>query len=429
MGVGRADCGAGGSSLKKGANTTATAVSPHLDVLRSAFGELYGAPEAAHLVRAPGRVNLMGDHIDYNGLSVLPMALPRHMALLYRERDDSTVRVSSTDLRFTERTFELGPSIEPYTDGDWGNYVKAAGLALAGRYKELKGFDAVVHSDIPVAAGLSSSSALVVASALAIVHTNDVWVEKMDLAEMLAEAERYAGTRGGGMDQAICLAARRNSASRIDFRPLRLTAHLVPPDWNFVVAFSLVRAEKSGVVRDVYNTRTRQCSDALERVASALEAAGRIHSYPKLLGWRRFAQLLRAAEESLDETLLRRFRHVVTEAERVGRAERAITAYDLKRFGRLMTESHQSLRDDFEVSSPQLDELVEIATDAGAAGARLTGAGMGGCIVALCPEKRTNRVLKALKDRYYSKSKFEGRLEDQLFIAEPSGGASVSAVG
>ncbi|KPK83192.1 MAG: hypothetical protein AMS25_00930 [Gemmatimonas sp. SM23_52] len=402
--------------------------SPHLEQLEHTFAEHYGTPRGTYLVRAPGRVNLIGDHVDYNGLSVLPMALQRHVALLYCERDDPTVRIVSTDPDYTLRSFSLGPSIELYPEGDWGNYAKAASQALAQRHGELRGFDAVVHSDIPVAAGLSSSSALVVASALAVLHTNDIEIEKLELAELLAEAEHYVGTRGGGMDQAVCLAARRGSASRIDFNPLRLTAHPIPPDWAFIVAFSLVRAEKSRTARKMYNLRTRECREALEQMTAALGLADRIDSYPTLMTQLPAAELVNRAEQALGGTLLRRFRHVVSEADRVQRAERALIDYDLKEFGHLLRESHDSLRDDFEVSCPELDELVEIASHASAAGARLTGAGLGGCVVALCEEQRATKVLKALAKHFYASREFEGRLEDQLFLAEPSAGASVAAV-
>jgi galactokinase len=373
-------------------------------------------------------VNLIGDHIDYNGLSVLPMAIQRQVSILYRERSDANVRIASTGARYPEREFELGKAIEPYTSGDWGNYAKAAGQALGERLDLRQGFDAVIHSDIPVAAGLSSSSALVVACALALLHANRIEIERLQLAELLADGERYVGTRGGGMDQAICLAARRHSASRIDFQPLRLTAHPIPPDWHFIVAFSLVRAEKSGRAKETYNTRTQECRDALDRVIEALKLGARVDSYKGLISERRPAQLIRIAEGALASPLFRRFRHVISEADRVRRSEKALASYDLRTFGKTMNESHASLRDDFEVSHPQLDELVELARQSGAAGARLTGAGLGGCIVALCSESKIEKVLRALAERYYGAREFDGRLEDQLFLAEPAGAATVTAV-
>jgi galactokinase len=230
------------------------------------------------------------------------------------------------------------------------------------------------------------------------------------------------------MDQAICLAARRGSASRIDFHPLRVTAHPIAPDWKFVVAYSLVRAEKSGLVRDVYNARTRECRKALVMIKDSLGQPKEDASYASLLKERRPTELLGAAEKALDATSLRRFRHVVTEGRRVQQAEHCLVGHDLKGFGQLMKESHQSLAQDYEVSCPELDELVDISVHSGAAGARLTGAGMGGCVVVLCSAGRRKRVMKALADRFYKNRSFDGRIEDQLFLAEPAGGASVSAL-
>lgn len=409
-------------------NKTVNADTSHLERLRPAFEARYGAPRGAHLACAPGRVNLIGDHIDYNGLSVLPMAIQRHVSILYRERPDANVRIANTEARYPEREFALGKAITPYTAGDWGNYAKAAGQALGERFELRRGLDAVIHSDIPVAAGLSSSSALVVTCALALLHANQIEIERLRLAELLADGERYVGTRGGGMDQAICLAARRHSASRIDFQPLRLTAHPIPPDWRFIVAFSLVRAEKSDSARETYNRRTRECQEALAGVIEALKLGPRVDSYRGIISERRPAQLIRIAEGALAPLLFHRFRHVISEADRVRRSERALASYELQTFGKTMNESHASLRDDFEVSRPELDELVELARQAGAAGARLTGAGLGGCVVALCSERKAEKVLRALTDRYYAAREFDGCLEDQLFVAEPSGAATVTAV-
>lgn len=400
----------------------------HLAELKQAFEERFGTPGGTHLVHAPGRVNLMGDHIDYAGLSVLPMAIQRRVSVLYHEREDDVVRVASTDPAYPVRDFELAPPIVPYDAGDWGNYVKAAAHGLSAHHRMKRGFDAVVHSDLPAAAGLSSSSALVVAVALAMLHTNQIETERLRLAKLLADAERFVGTHGGGMDQAICLAARRHSASRIDFNPLRLTAHPIPPEWKFIVAFSLVHAPKSGDARETYNRRTVETEDARRRVTEAFGPSEVIDSYPALLANRNVGDLLAIARPVLNETLFLRFRHVVTEGERVRQAEVALTAYDLPGLGRLMTESHHSLRDDFEVSCPELDELVDMARRAGAAGARLTGAGLGGCVVALSTEKRAPRVLKTLSNRYYGRQELEQSMDDLVFIAEPSGGATVTAL-
>jgi galactokinase len=400
-------------------------MTPHLSVLGPAFEHHFGSSKSTVVITAPGRVNLMGDHVDYNGLPVLPMALQKHVSVLCRSRDDAKVRFASTNPSYSSRKFELGSEIEPYAEGDWGNYAKAVAQAFVKRFGIARGFDAVVHSDIPIASGLSSSSALVVAHGLALLHVNDVHVEPLELAGLTAQAENYVGTRGGGMDQAICLAARRQTASRIDFHPLRVEALPVPSDWRFVVAFSLVRAEKSGKARDDYNAGPRECKEALLELAQALNVAD-IETYPDLMVRCDTTRLLEEAGNVLNETYLKRFRHVVSEGNRVNEAEQAMTEDDSTTFGRIMCESHKSLRDDFGVSTPELDELVAIAMDAGAAGARLTGAGLGGCVVALAARERADELLQSLADRYYSTKRFEGALGDQLFIAEPSDGARVT---
>jgi galactokinase len=228
------------------------------------------------------------------------------------------------------------------------------------------------------------------------------------------------------MDQAICLAARRQTASRIDFHPLRVEAHPVPADWRFVVAFSLVRAEKSGKAREDYNAGPRESKEALLEMTRALKVETDIKTYPDLMARWDIAHLLEEAGNVLDEPHLKRFRHVVTEGNRVSEAERALASGDLDAFGRMMCESHESLRNDFGVSTPELDELVGIAMDGGAAGARLTGAGLGGCVVALAAMERTEQLLQSLAERYYTTRRFEGALEDQLFVAEPSAGAQVT---
>ncbi len=400
-------------------------VSDRTAALQHAFAEEFGSPAGTHLVRAPGRVNLMGDHTDYNGLPVMPMAIQRDMMLLARERSDGRVNMASADPRFTPRVFELSGELDRYAVGDWGNYAKAAGRALAERFGPLRGFDAVVSSSIPIAAGLSSSSALVMAVALAILDLADVAIGAPQLMQLVAEAERYVGTKGGGMDQAICLGAQPGTASRIDFNPLRLTPTSVPRHWRFVVAFSGVRAEKSGVTMDEYNSRTRECKQALN-AAAAVVGASEISTYAGLMSGVPVDDLLAALEQELDGLLLKRLRHVVTEATRVTHAETAMKQGDIAEFGELMSQSHRSLRDDLAVSTVELDTLTDIAVNAGAVGARLTGAGFGGCVVALCSAEKVGQVMDALEHEYYRSADIDGMLvADCLFVAVPSGGASV----
>jgi galactokinase len=281
----------------------------------------------------------------------------------------------------------------------------------------------VLHGEVPVASGLSSSSALVVASGLTLLELGAMQVDRMQLMDDFAQAEVYVGTRGGGMDQAICLGAELGGACRIDFAPLRLGHVSIPDGWSFVVASSLIRAEKSGARQAVYNRRTEECRSALESVSRAL-AGTHPGTYPALMNGHSVEELLTLAERALTDPLLRRFRHVVTEADRVTQAVEAMQEDAPARFGRLMVASHESLRDDYEVSCPELDELVDISMAAGAFGARLTGAGFGGCIVALSSADGAAAVLSALADGFYRSRLDRAPSVRELFIAVPSGGAS-----
>ncbi len=392
--------------------------------LADAFAHHFGGRRATHLVRAPGRVNLIGDHTDYNGLPVFPMAIGRDVRIVYRERADQTVNLVNLDPVFTSVTFSLEQWIDPSPVGTWANYAKAGAQALISRDATLCGFDGVVSGNVPVAAGLSSSSALVVAIGLALVTRNTLDIGRTELAELMARGERYVGTRGGGMDQAICLCGRVGTASVIDFNPLRLDPVDVPKGWRFLVASSLVPAQKSGPAQSTYNRRTEECREAL----NLLVASGRVPdaaSYANLLEQSTIESLLRVADDALSDPLRKRFRHVITEATRVRLARAAMVADDAAVFGTLMVESHRSLKDDYEVSCPELDELVDAALASGASGARLTGAGLGGSVVMLCDASAVERVQASLADRYYGSRDVRPGLDHCLFVAKPSGGASV----
>ena len=375
-------------------------------------------------VRAPGRVNLIGEHIDYCGLPVFPMAIQRSVRMTFQPRVDREMRLSNSDPRFAPSAFTVSNDIPPAPPGDWSNYARAAAGALADLFPDLRGGDAVVESDLPIAAGLSSSSALVVATALAILDANGVAMAPLELMGLLARAELYVGTAGGGMDQAIILGAQTGCASRIDFHTLRLTPTPVPAGWQFIVAWSMVHAEKSGAARQAYNERPRQCEEARRHVAMRL-GKPEDTTYPALLASASVEELHEVARATLSGVLVRRFRHVVTEGTRVRDAEAAMKTRDVAAFGRLLDASHQSLRGDYEVSHPELDQLVALAREAGAVGARLTGAGFGGSIVALCPGGRAPEIMDALAERFYAPRGAVRDVGRHMFIAEPSAGAEV----
>ena len=367
----------------------------NLETMRARFAGEFGASGWLRLAEAPGRVNLIGEHTDYNGLPVFPMAIQRRMRILFRERADACVRLVSAD-GYPPREFAISRDIEPYAAGDWGNYAKASAQALARRVGALRGIDAVVSGDIPAAAGLSSSSALVVAAAQALAAANGRALGFAEWMELLPEGEQYVGTRGGAMDHAVCLAGAERMALKIDFAPLAVHPTPVPSDWTFVVGHSLVRAEKSGAAREAYNSRREACGRAAAGPAEKLTGEDR-----------------------------RRWRHVVSEAARVEQAQAAMRAADLERFGALMSASHASLRDDFEVSHPEVDRLVEAFLAAGAAGARVTGAGFGGCAVALARADACERVKQAVERSFYATRPQHADFGEYLITAIPSAGARV----
>jgi galactokinase len=192
-----------------------------------AFFKEFGV-QPTHFARAPGRVTLIGEHIDYHDLPVFPMAIQRQVYLAFRYRDDGFVRIRSVHEDFEEVEFEIGPKITASPPGHWGNYLKAPADELARRFTISYGFDGVLVSDIPIAAGLSSSSALVNVVGLARAHINGVMPETLPFADVMADAERYTGTRGGGMDQAISIGGHAHHAAQIEFSPLTMSHMLVP---------------------------------------------------------------------------------------------------------------------------------------------------------------------------------------------------------
>src|SRR3989442_11876209 len=235
------------------------------------------------------------------------MAIGRWVRMTFEPRANREIRITNRDPRFTPAVFTVSDSIPPAPAGDWSNYARAAAQALAQRFADLRGIDAAVESDLPIAAGLSSSSALLVATALAILHENRMTMPSLELMELLARGERYVGTAGGGMDQAIILGARAGYASRIDFHPLRLTPTAVPTGWQFIVAWSLVDAEKSGAARQAYNDRTRQGEEARRLVATRIRRPEDT-TYPALLPPASVDERLKAARASPPQVLSRRFR-------------------------------------------------------------------------------------------------------------------------
>jgi galactokinase len=377
------------------------------------FEQRFGAGAAPALVLVPGRVNLIGEHVDYHNLPVLPMAIQRSIRVAYRVRNDRQIRAASTV--YGDREFEWTAHLETSASGDWVNYVKAAAQAVEGKWRLACGIDAAVVSDLPPAAGLSSSSAVLVAFTLALLRANGVEASFEELMEVLPEGEYFVGTRGGGMDHAAVLAGRPGCALLIHFSPVSVTPEPIPKDWAFLVAHSLSTAEKSGALKAEYNSRRTAGSQGLARLG--------FRSFAEAVEQHDVADLELLASSGLDDEVERRcFLHVVTEAARVGEAVAALQRADAEEFGRILNAGHASLRDQLRVSCPALDSLTEAALASGALGARLTGAGFGGCAVVFCRAAERERVTAGLVQRYYSKQAgFDPAVH--LMTATPSAGA------
>ena len=322
------------------------------------FEQVYGG-EPEGVVSAPGRVNLIGDHTDYTGGLVLPAALNLETALAYR-RLEGAVRASS---EASEETVAFSPGDEG-VEG-WGSYLAGTAWALRGAGCNLSGLELTIASDVPTGAGLSSSAALEVAVARAWRALDALALGDVELAKLCKRAENdYVGVPSGIMDQFASSVPRPGEAILLDCRSLDYRVLAVPETWCFVVV-------------DSNAPRTLAGSAYAERVAECREIAS-------ILGLSSLRELEPDHLRDLYGNLLKRARHVYHENRRVEEAAEVLDAGNAVAFGSLMTQSHVSLRDDYEVSSPALDRLVEASLVFEACyGARLTGAGFGGCVVAL----------------------------------------------
>ncbi len=362
------------------------------------MGALTAAAEL-RAFRAPGRVNLIGEHTDYNDGFVLPLAIDLECVVRARPRGDGTVHARSIDVE-GEIELPADGSAEPaQVRLAWGRFVAAVLRVLAERGRQPVGADLVISSTVPIGAGLSSSAALEVALALALADAASLELAPLELARACREAEQLAsGVRGGMMDQLASLTGRRGCALLIDCRSLDVTPIPIPRELAVLVVHSGVSRTLAG---SAYDERRAEC----ERIARRLGVAALRDATP---------------EQVRDEP---RARHVVSENARVLAAAPALAAGEGETVGRLLFESHASLRDDYEVSTPELDALVAAFAESGALGARLTGAGFGGCVVALARRHEAERVLAEAVERYQAET---GRAPRPYPIEAADGAGSIA---
>lgn len=343
-------------------------------------------------VLSPGRVNLLGEHVDYNQGVVLPIAIDRCVRLAARPRADRTVTVESRNL--AERvSFQLDNLMARVNSAgqplpDWALYPAGVAWALGEAGLAVGGLDVVIDSDLPAGAGLSSSAALELAFALAWAKAGGWQVERMQLARICQGAEnRYVGVNCGLMDQFACAHGVARHALLFDTRSLQWQPLPMPPNTVVILADSGVRRELS---HTAYNQRRAACDQSVQALREDLLD---IHALRDVS----LAQL-ETFTDRMPAEMYQRAHHVVTEMERVRQAAMCLVQDDAAGFGRLMNASHASLRDAFEVSTPELDWLAAQAqTQPGCYGARLTGAGFGGCTVNLVAADQSEPFMQVLR--------------------------------
>lgn len=437
--------------------------------IKAAFVKRFGSAPDLY-ARAPGRVNLIGEHIDYEGYGVLPMALHLDTVVAIRKAGDTLVLCNLEGDAYPEASFAIDPDQEVDVGAhSWANYFLAAykGVwdhlrATGGAVPAPAGLQVLVHGRVPTGAGVSSSSAIVCACALGVLGAHGVTLCKGEVAEFTARAERYVGVSSGGMDQAISIMGQPGTAMHVEFNPVRASDVPLPPGATFVIANSLAVSNKAEGATGRYNLRVVEC-----RLASAVLALGlglsqadattvRTLSEAEPLAVGKYGGGDKAAGTAAAEDLLHEAPYDTAELEALLGARladmyegdasalrvlRARTSFELRRralhvyaekqrvldfaavcrggeapgdklllLGELMDASQASCRDLYECSCPELDSLVAAAKSLGTLGSRLTGAGWGGCTVSLVREVDANEFIRQVTERYFLPLVDAGRL-------------------
>ncbi|MBX3278391.1 MAG: galactokinase [Acidobacteria bacterium] len=356
---------------------------------------------------APGRVNLIGEHTDYNDGLVLPMAIDRRTYVCAAPREDNRIRAVSKAYPHAVE-FEIDAHL-PVID-DWGSLVRGVAAHFLREGRRITGADLLIASEVPVGAGLSSSAAFGIGVGYALLSVAGEMIDPVDLAETIQRAEQeYRGARCGIMDQYISCFGIAGHALLIDCRSLEYRAVPIPADrTRIVVCDTMVR---HNLALGEYNARRAECEFGVELLASQRSEIASLRDATM--------SDLDAAQTLLPEHVYRRCRHVIAENERTDTAARALEAGNLEIFGQLMYESHASLRDDYEVSCRELDLLVEAARVCnGVYGARMTGGGFGGSVVAMVETAKVDAFSDYLRSRYT----VECGVEPEIRVCSADGG-------
>ena len=360
--------------------------------LRREFRERFGTnalgPEP-RVFRAPGRVNLIGEHTDYTDGFVMPLAINLHAWVAATPREDRVMRVHSLNVGETAE-IDLA-KVKLDAPGHWSAYILGVAAALTDAGVALRGADLLVDGKVPMGAGLSSSASVEVASGFAMLAMAGMTMPPAELAQVCRRAENvYAGAMVGIMDQMMAACGRENYALLLDCRSLDYELLPLFRDAQFVVCNSMVKHDHAS---NEYNQRRADCETATRVLAAKFPGVRALRDV-------NIAQLL-GSEVAMTPTVFRRARHVITENARVQSARKALESADAAEFGALMKESHASLRDDYNVSCRELDVLVDLATRMpGVYGSRMTGGGFGGCTISLVRASGVEEFRRAIVEQY-----------------------------
>ena len=378
-------------------------------VVRDVFEESFGYPPEC-VIQAPGRVNLIGEHTDYNDGFVLPCAINYQTMVAASARKDHIVRLVSVDYGNEVDQFDLREGIEFMEGKMWANYIRGVIKCLLDHGYQFFGADIVVSGNVPQGAGLSSSAALEVVIGQTFKTLYDLKISPQEIALIGQKAENeFVGCNCGIMDQLISACGQENHALLIDCRSLDAVPILMPEG---MVVMIIDSNKKRGLVDSEYNARRQQCESASQ--AFSVKALRDLS-----------LESLQQGKDKLDNVVYRRARHVISENERTLLAADALRSGDLKLMGKLMAESHISMRDDFEITVPEIDYLVDIVKNelGEQGGVRMTGGGFGGCIVALMPPEKVDSVKRAVENEYQERT----GLKENIYVCQAKQGASIVA--
>ncbi|HUK29595.1 MAG TPA: galactokinase [Candidatus Acidoferrum sp.] len=355
--------------------------------LRQTFERRFGG--RARIFRAPGRTNLIGEHTDYNDGFVLPVAVDRWTWVAIAARAGREVRVTSEHFAETSE-FNLDEE-RPVARRHWSDYVRGVALMLARAGCQVSGADLLIRSDVPLGAGVSSSASLEVAAGMALAAISGCAIPRLELAKLCQRAEnQFVGARCGIMDQFIACEGEEGHAVFLDCRSLEHEAVPLPKDVRLVLCNTMVKHEIAG---GEYNKRREECEEAVRRLADAIPGVQALRDVTP--------EQVVTHRPLLPGAIYKRARHVTTENARVLEARDALKRGDLAAMGKLMAESHASLRDDYKVSCRELDLMVELARGFdGCFGARMTGGGFGGCTINLVDSAKCDEFAKHMREGY-----------------------------